>query len=136
MRPLKSLVLTPLDPPGRRVQDTVSRALSELGISVFRFEDFEAGAIGANAIADAIRSSDFVVADLSRGNPNVLYEVGFAHALRKPTFILMSSDATAKLPSDLLGSQYIVYDPDNLRSLSNDLRRATKSMVTRATGEA
>jgi hypothetical protein len=45
MRQLKSLVLTPFDPPGRRVQDTVTRALSELGISVFRFEDVEAGAI-------------------------------------------------------------------------------------------
>ena len=136
MRPLKSLVLPPSDPPGRRIQDTVTRALGELGISVLRVDDLEPGAILANAIADAIRSSDFVVADLSRGNPNVLYEVGFANALRKPTFILMSSDATAQLPSDLLGSQYIVYDPDNLRSLSTDLRRATRSLLERGTGDA
>lgn len=136
MRSPKTLVLTPLDPPGRRVQDTVSRALNEIGVSVLRFDDVEAGAIWANAVTDAIRSADFVVADLSRGNPNVLYEIGFAHALRKPTLILMSTDATATLPSDLVGSQYIVYEPNNLRSLANDLRRATKSLVARGTEDA
>lgn len=135
MRTLKSLVLTPFDAAGQRVHDTVSRALSELGIVVFRLDAVDTGAIWANAITDAIRSADFLVADLSHQNPNVIYEIGFAHALRKPTFILMSSDSKASLPSDLAGYQYIVYDADNMRSLSDDLRRATKGLIARGAEE-
>jgi nucleoside 2-deoxyribosyltransferase len=136
MRHLKSLVLTPLDAAGQRVHDTVSRALSELGVIVLRLDTVEAGAMLANAITDAIRSADFLVADLSRQNPNAIYEIGFAHALRKPTFILMSSDSKASLPSDLLGHQYIVYDTDNMRGLSEGLRRATKGLLARGAEEA
>lgn len=130
-RRTRSLVIAPLDAAGARVLDAVRRALTDIGVEVFRFDNIAAGASWANAITDAVRSADFVVVDVTRQNPNVFYELGFAHALRKPTILLTSSEATGALPSDLAGFQYIVYEPDNLRSLVDHVQRAAKGFVVR-----
>jgi len=131
MRRIRSLVVTPFDAAGQRVLDAVSRGLLELGVEVFRFDNIEPGASSANAFTDAVRSSDFLVVDVSRQNPNVYYELGFAHALRKPTILIASSEASGGLPSDLAGFQFIVYDPGNLRGLVEHVRRAAKNFVAR-----
>lgn len=39
-------------------------------------------------IINAIGKSDVIVADLAGHNPNVLYELGYAHAAEKPTILL------------------------------------------------
>ena len=98
---------------------------------MFRFDQIAAGAVWANAITDAVRSSDFIVVDVTRQNPNVFYELGFAHALRKPTILIASSEATGALPSDLAGFQYIVYEPSNLRSLVDHVQRAARTFVAK-----
>lgn len=131
MRRIRSLVITPFDAAGARILDAVRRALEEIGVEVFRFDNIAAGALWANAITDAVRSSDFLVVDVTRQNPNVFYELGFAHALRKPTILITSSEATGALPSDLAGFQYIVYDPGNLRDLVNHLQRSARAFVAR-----
>jgi hypothetical protein len=131
MRKIRSLVITPLDAAGQRVHDSVRRALQELDVEVFRFDNIEPGASLANAITDAVRSSDFLVVDVSRNNPNVYYELGFAHALRKRTILIASSEASGALPSDLTGFQFIVYDPGNMRGLVEHVRRAAKDFTAR-----
>jgi predicted nucleotide-binding protein len=73
---------------------------------------------------EAIAAADLVVADLSRQNPNVYYELGFAHGLRKPTIIVTSNEAAANVPSDLEGFLYLAYDRSNLTSLVEQVRRA------------
>jgi nucleoside 2-deoxyribosyltransferase len=74
-------------------------------------------------MTDAIREADLIVADVSRKNPNVLYELGYAHALRKPTLLLLSTDETGEMPFDLAGYQMVIYDPQNLRSLQQQIMR-------------
>jgi hypothetical protein len=56
-------------------------------------------------------------------NPNVLYELGYAHGLRKPTVILLAADSHASLPHVLEGRAFLAYDPANLQSLRLPLRR-------------
>ena len=131
MRKTRGLVVAPFDAAGKRVLDAVRPALHDLGVEVQRFDDIAPGASWANAITEAMRSSDFLVVDVTRQNPNVFYELGFAHALRKPTILIASSEGTGALPSDLTGFQYIVYDPGNLRGLVNQVQRAAKAFVAR-----
>ena len=58
-------------------------------------------------IYDAIRSADVIVAEVTRPNPNVFYEVGFAHALSKPVVLITRDIQTS--PFDLRGHNHIIY---------------------------
>ena len=123
-------VVAPFDPEGRRVQDIVRRAIEEVGFSVVQnSEAVNPGAELTSSILDAIRDADFIVADVSRQNPNVLYEVGYAHALRKPTILLVSLKSDSGLPSDLAGLQYITYDPANLGRLADLVKVETQALI-------
>jgi nucleoside 2-deoxyribosyltransferase len=125
-------VIAPFDPEGRRVQDIVGRAIQETGLRVVQHSDtIRPGAELTSTILDAIRGADLIIADVSRQNPNVLYEVGFAHALRKPTILLISTKSGSGLPSDLAGLQYIMYDPANLDRLADLVKAETKALTMR-----
>jgi hypothetical protein len=83
----------------------------------------------AQAPRRAVRKA--LVVDITRQNPNVLYELGFAHALRKPSILISSSEVNSSPPSDLAGFQYIVYEPNHLRGLANGVQRAARVFVDR-----
>jgi nucleoside 2-deoxyribosyltransferase len=102
----------------------VRQALADAGIETVSMMDdiFDPGAMWASAISDAIHAADLIVVDLSHANPNVMYELGFAHALRKPTVLLASRDSGSKIPSDLAGLSTLLYDPANPSDLTRQLR--------------
>jgi hypothetical protein len=72
-------------------------------------------------IYDSIHSASIIIAEVSLPNPNVFYEIGFAHALGKPV-VLITRDITGS-PFDLRGYNHIVY-----RSIV-ELRRSLESML-------
>ena len=49
-----------------------------------------------------------VIADITPVNANVFYEVGYSHALKKPTILL--AQRGTKLPFDISGFRTIFYD--------------------------
>jgi nucleoside 2-deoxyribosyltransferase len=65
-----------------------------------------------------IKAADLVIADMSGQNPNVFYEVGYAHALGK-LCVLMTNDA-ADIPFDLKHHRHIVYG-DSISKLKERL---------------
>jgi hypothetical protein len=70
----------------------------------------------AQKIAGQIQRARLVIADLSGANPNVMYEVGVAHALKKPV-IFLSQDAPEAAPFDVRHFDFITYrlgDDDGL----------------------
>lgn len=71
-------------------------------------EYFTTGSI-LKDIIDAINESAIVIADITPNNANVFYEVGYSHALRKPT-ILLSDKKRDKLPFDVSGFRTLFYD--------------------------
>jgi hypothetical protein len=54
-----------------------------------------------------ISAADFIVADMTGRNPNVFYEVGYAHAKDK-TCVLLTRDAL-DIPFDLKHHRHIIY---------------------------
>jgi hypothetical protein len=58
-------------------------------------------------IYNQIAKADFIVADMSGKNPNVFYEVGYAHALGKKVVLLTKK--AADIPFDLKHYPHIVY---------------------------
>lgn len=58
-------------------------------------------------IFNQIGKADVIVADMTGRNPNVFYEVGYAHALGK--IVLLLTQSTADIPFDLQHHQHIIY---------------------------
>ncbi len=59
-------------------------------------------------IEQQISESNVVIADVTPVNANVFYEVGYAHALRKPTILL--AQRGTRLPFDISGFRTIFYE--------------------------
>jgi tetratricopeptide (TPR) repeat protein len=72
----------------------------ECGYTCFRACDITHSGVIDVHMYDAILKSDFVLADLSTLNPNVLYELGMRHAVRKNTTIIIAEDKLS-YPFDL-----------------------------------
>jgi hypothetical protein len=80
---------------------------AKLGLVAQRADDLQHyGGIVAE-IQKAIRDYDAVVGDTSGANPNVCYEVGFAHALDRPTVLICRRGHD--LPFDLRGVNHLMY---------------------------
>lgn len=60
-------------------------------------------------IFSKIRKAVLIVAEISAGSANVLYEVGWAHAMGKPTMLIAEEDAD--IPFDLNDYPVVKYDP-------------------------
>lgn len=124
MKKILALVLLPADPSYRRIRDTVERALRERSIEpVSLDQQVGLGSVWINTVTDAIQTADLIVADVSGNSPNVLYELGFAHALRKPVLLLWNMASGTKPSFDLAAYQTLFYDPDKLDPIRHQLAR-------------
>lgn len=100
----------------------IKETASQLGLLAERVDEqiFREGIL--ERIYRQIEVADLILADMSGQNPNVFYEVGYAHAKGK-LCILMTRDA-ADIPFDLKHHRHIVYGTsiDGLRkSLTEEL---------------
>jgi hypothetical protein len=77
-----------------------------------------------------IEVADMIIADMSGKNPNVFYEVGFAHAKQK-LCILLTQDPT-DIPFDLKHRRHIVYHSvgDLRAQLTKNLEWAVTELAT------
>ncbi len=82
------------------------------------FKKFE---MHSRVVTEPIERADFIIADLTGSNPNVMYEIGFAHALRKPILFIVQK-GVKHVPSDISGNLYFVYDPSKPEELHHIIR--------------
>jgi hypothetical protein len=76
----------------------------------------------AAQIPRTIESADAVIADMSGSDPNIMYQLGFAHALKKPVLPIIQRDS-GSVPSNLQGYLFLVYDTANLEELDRAVTR-------------
>lgn len=103
-------------------------AIQQAGLEPLRADE---KSLGTNAIAKDITSSIFnaslIIADISGRNPNVLYELGLAHAAKKPVVILVQDDQD--VPFDLRHIRYLKYSERNLPQLMPKLTERIKTTM-------
>ena len=97
----------------------IKETAAELGILAERVDEqlFREGIL--ERIYRQIEAADLIVADMSGQNPNVFYEVGYAHAKGK-LCVLMTKDAS-DIPFDLKHHRHIVYG-SSIAGLKDRLR--------------
>jgi hypothetical protein len=104
-------------------------ALSELSISAMRADlDISSKAI-VDKIATYIFDSSFVVADLTKWNANVLYELGLAHASNKQCILIYNAEHEKSLPFDVRHIYAIRYEANNVTGLKTALIAAAESIL-------
>lgn len=87
--------------------DVIKSVCRKHGYEVVRADDIYKNDIIINDIASNIIEAKVIIADVSPRNPNVYYEVGYSHALGKPT-VLLAEDGT-DLPFDVRPYRVIHY---------------------------
>ena len=90
-------------------QDVIRPICESYGYKVVRGDDFYTSGQILEDVTESIRSAALIIADVTPHNENVFYELGFAHAIGKPT-ILLSDRKRDRLPFDIAGFRTIFYD--------------------------
>lgn len=86
----------------------IQPALNELNIECVRGDEIYTQQSIIEDIWNSIRKCRFVLAELTGKNPNVLYEIGLAHAIGKPIVIITRN--SDDVPFDLKALRYLFYD--------------------------
>jgi len=110
--------------------DVIKPICSELELDVLRADEtYQPGLV----IADMVRQleeSKIVVADVTPINPNVYYEVGYAHALNKPTILV--AEKTTPLPFDIRPFRHLFYENSigGKKAMEDGLRKYLRAILT------
>lgn len=89
--------------------DIIIPVSEAFGYECVRGDEFYSGTPILKDIVDSILKCAAIIAEITPDNPNVFYEIGYAHAIGKPT-ILLCDRVRSKLPFDLSGFRTLFYD--------------------------
>jgi hypothetical protein len=106
-----AFVLMPFRPAwSRPVYEMMRRAAHGLDLVVQRSDDISAPGRITEQIVDAIATADLIVADITDLNPNVMWEMGVAHALGKQ--VVMLNQRRDDSPFDIRDYRQLEYQED------------------------
>ncbi len=88
-------------------QDVIKSICDKYSIEAVRADDIYNNGMIIHDITSNINEAKVIIADVTSKNPNVYYEVGYSHALSKPT-ILLAEEGT-ELPFDVKPYRVIFY---------------------------
>ncbi len=101
-------VVMPFDPLFQaQYEHVIKPAVEQLGIVCVRGDEIYSKAQIVEDIWKSLRQVKVVIAELTGRNPNVMYEIGLAHAIGKPVILLTRNEED--VPFDLKALRYIFY---------------------------
>lgn len=96
------------DPFNELYSDVIKPVGNETGFDVIRADELSEPGLIINDIERQILEAKAIVADITPNNPNVYWEVGYGHAVRKPTVLI--AERSTKLPFDVSPFRTIFYE--------------------------
>lgn len=117
-RPGKLFVVMPLCEPYKQLHEKVIAPLAKqkpFGLDAQHAGQMFGPGVILRDIEQSIVDAKVVIAELtpaseSEFNPNVFYELGYAHALGKPTILLAERERVNRLPFDISGFRVLFYN--------------------------
>ena len=104
-------VIMPFAEPFDTLYREVIRPIAErLQFDIVRVDEIAGPGIIVDDIQRQISQANAVVVEISSRNPNVFYELGYAHALDKPSVLLARRESSGEMPFDIRGYRAIFYD--------------------------
>ncbi len=110
----------------QNIKDLIDQACRQLreeyeDLSWDRADDLTDTGRITDQIISAIERADLIIADATGSNPNVMYELGYADALRRPIVVLKQE--AGETPFDIHDWRQIRYSPDDLGNVRDQLVR-------------
>ncbi len=124
---MRAFVIMPFEEQFDEIYELfIAETLDDMGFQFRRADDIKSQQNILKDIVEGIAKSDLIIADLSKPNPNVYYELGLAHALNKPVISLTQD--IAELPFDLKSYRVIEYNIHfaTIRTAKEELRKLLK----------
>ena len=111
--------------------EVIGPVCAEHGIEAYRASDIYRPGVVIQDIIQGLAEAQVVIAEITPANPNVFYEVGYAHALHKPTILLANRSEISELPFDLRGFRVVFYDDtiSGKSSIESDLRQHLRAIT-------
>src|SRR4051812_21612627 len=100
----RCFVIIPFEPLFEDLFDhAIKTPLKSIGVNAFISKDVKGIKWPFKKINEAIEMSRFCIADITNLNPNVMYEVGYAAASKKPIIIIWDESKLTKnyMPFDV-----------------------------------
>lgn len=121
-------VIMPFSPEYESVYRQLIKPVAEpFGLKVLRADDIYSPGVITEQIRVAIHQSVICIADVTGKNPNVLYEVGIAHTLGKPTILL--SQSAEQIPFDLRAFRVVIYDIEKISRARENLEGTIQEIL-------
>lgn len=119
---LSSFIIMPFHEPCEQVyREVVKPELIKFDIKAERADEYPRAANIPEDIKQGIVRNDFSVVDISEDNPNVFYELGYAHAHDKELILISDKARSGNLPFDIRAYRILFYDIDQLGLFQNRL---------------
>jgi hypothetical protein len=112
IKPKKSkafIVMQFTDEYNHLYSDVIKPVAESFGFECERADEMHTTNSILQDVIQSIRESSVIIADITPDNPNVFYEIGYAHAVNKAT-ILLCDRKRDKLPFDISGFRTLFYD--------------------------
>ncbi len=114
----KAFVIMPFRPTLEPVYAMIRESCLSLGVEVKRADEIaQAGRI-TEQIYEALGGADVIIADITGLNPNVMYELGYGHALKKAVILINSGK---RAPFDIADYRQLRYRLDDLGAAKGSL---------------
>jgi hypothetical protein len=94
------------------IRNSVAQSVPDGTLNCTRLDDVRYAGQITTDLLDKIQSADLCIADITNFYPNVMWEVGYAAALQKPTILI--SQNTDNMPFDIKDLRVNKYDINDL----------------------
>ena len=119
------------EPYNQLYEDVIKPVTAAFGLRTYHAGDVFGPGLILHDVAQGIVDAKVIVAEITPPNQNVFYELGYAHALAKPTILL--AERGKQLPFDISGYRVLFYD--NTIGGKNQVEDGLKKHLTAILGE-
>lgn len=121
-------VMMPFSPGMNLIyRELIKPVAEQFGLSAIRADEIHSSGAVTEQIRVAIQQSRLCIADITGANPNVIYEVGIAHTLGKPTVLL--ADDNSDIPFDVRNFRLLGYDLMHMHEARLSLKRVIQQLL-------
>jgi nucleoside 2-deoxyribosyltransferase len=90
-------------------EEVIKPVSEKFGYECLRADEYYTSTPIISDIISSIQEATAIIAEITPDNPNVFYEIGYSHAIKKPT-ILLCDKKREKLPFDVSSFRTLFYE--------------------------